>query len=494
MYQWLGILLVGVVVFIVWDLSRYFIKANKKDVETVIIEEPGKEQVRRYAQAFQSLATTFSSMPYRKERLNSSDIEEIFDGVSQRVCGGCVNQELCWKKNYFETYKAVYDILGVIEESGATVSEHIRRSFSQICIHPIEFLNEMVQVFGRAKLNMMWSNKLMEQRAVVAEQLGEVAQIMTVAAGSMYDVTNIQPSLEEEIKGRLSLLGLQVRKVRVLADKDKRQELYITMRAGKGGCVPAKEIATELVTIFDKRMSPSVDGRRMVNQEYSTLRFVEDTYFQMLTGVAKVTKDGETISGDNFAFIRKEDGQMVMSLSDGMGSGLRACKESEMVIELLEQFLEAGFAKETAVKMINSVMILHSQERSFSTIDICTVDLYSGVCEFLKIGAATTFIKRGTWVEAITSTSLPAGMFSQVDYDITSKKLYDGDFLIMVSDGVLDALPQEHGEEMLKEMMMMIQSTNAKEFAKTLLEQVLISHQCKVTDDMTVLVGGLWKK
>ena len=33
----------------------------------------------------------------------------------------------------------------------------------------------------------------------------------------------------------------------------------------------------------------------------------------------------------------------MLGLSDGMGSGSAACKESEMVLDLVERFLEAGF-------------------------------------------------------------------------------------------------------------------------------------------------------
>ena len=42
-------------------------------------------------------------------------------------------------------------------------------------------------------------------------------------------------------------------------------------------------------------------------------------------------------------------------------------------------------------------------------------------------------------METIQSTSLPAGMFEQVEFDTTAKKLYDGDYIIMVSDGTLTA-------------------------------------------------------
>ena len=73
----------------------------------------------------------------------------------------------------------------------------------------------------------------------------------------------------------------------------------------------------------------------------------------------------------------------------------------------------------------------------FSTVDICAVDLYTGVCNFLKAGAASTFIKRDHWVESITSESLAAGLVQQIDFETASRKLYHGDYLIMMTDGVL---------------------------------------------------------
>ena len=62
-------------------------------------------------------------------------------------------------------------------------------------------------------------------------------------------------------------------------------------------------------------------------------------------------------------------------------------------------------------------------------------------------------------METIKSTSMPLGMFSEVDYDTTSKKLYDGDLVIMVSDGVIDALDCEDNDSKLVEIIRDIQCT-----------------------------------
>ena len=189
-----------------------------------------------------------------------------------------------------------------------------------------------------------------------------------------------------------------------------------------------------------------------------------------------------------------DGGRFVMCLSDGMGSGMEACRESETVVELLEQFMESGFSQETAAKMVNSALVLKGEEGMFSTVDICAVDLYTGICNFLKAGAASTFIKRDHWVESITSESLAAGLVQQIDFETASRKLYHGDYLIMMTDGVLDALPDQKEEETMKEIIMDVHEESPKDFGRGILERVLGYSDYHARDDMTVLVAGVWKK
>ena len=88
------------------------------------------------------------------------------------------------------------------------------------------------------------------------------------------------------------------------------------------------------------------------------------------------------------------------------------------------------------------------------------------------------------------SQSLPLGVFHQLDLESVSKKLYDGDYVIMMTDGVVDRILETDPEEELKELIQNIQSVNPNEMAKQILYQILES----IHDDMTVIVLGIWKK
>jgi stage II sporulation protein E len=177
-----------------------------------------------------------------------------------------------------------------------------------------------------------------------------------------------------------------------------------------------------------------------------------------------------------------------------MGTGIQACKESEMVIELIERFLETGFRKDTALQMMNAAMVLQGEDGMFSTVDMAAIDQYTGVCQCCKIGAATTFIKRGSRIETISGGSLPAGIYPQVEPEHSTVALQDGDFVILVSDGVLDYLHVPSPEETVKEILETIQINNPEKLAGQLLERILLFTGGRALDDMTVLAAGIWER
>ena len=180
-------------------------------------------------------------------------------------------------------------------------------------------------------------------------------------------------------------------------------------------------------------------------------------------------------------------GRKGVVLSDGMGSGEEACRESTLVIELLEELLAAGFPEETAIQMINTTLVMGREEIHYSTVDMTVFDLYTGECEIIKAGASSTFIKKKDSVEHLSSTSLPIGVMNHIEIDSVKRKLEDGDFVIMVTDGVLDALPV--GETIIQGSAI----SNPKEMAHHILEQVLAWTGKEPADDMTVLAVGLWE-
>lgn len=328
----------------------------------------------------------------------------------------------------------------------------------------------------------------------MAEQMEEISHIMRNMAEEFYSIVPLERSVYEQ-------MVRSYRKNRIVLTQAWKvvypngSEQYALKLATKGKCcVPVKEAAYVLSKVTGKTFAAVPESRSILHEKECVVRFMEDVNFRVLYGVAKISKDGSILSGDNYGCMSEREGEFVLCLADGMGSGSEANLESEKVVDLLEQFLDSGFSKETAARMINSAMLIRQNEDMFSTVDICTINLYTGVCEFLKAGAATTFIKREDWVETITSTSLAVGLFYDTDYESVSKKLYPGDYLIMITDGVLDALPIDGEDSLMKEIIMTTRKRSPRDMARAILERVLLYSENRAQDDMTVLVAGMWNK
>ena len=206
------------------------------------------------------------------------------------------------------------------------------------------------------KVHTVWNARMEEQRVAVASQLTEVSEIMAGAIRRAYE-TKEDNSLERQLKRQLRLKGILLKKVYVYDNAEKRKEVYLTIKTKKKRCISNKEAADILSNVLGMPMMPSREARSFVRNEYTSTCFVERTNFEVVYGVERCVGDYQQISGDSFSFLHKEEGVFLASLSDGMGTGLNAYQESEKVVDLLEQFLEAGFSKEAAVKMINSALL-----------------------------------------------------------------------------------------------------------------------------------------
>jgi stage II sporulation protein E len=378
----------------------------------------------------------------------------------------------------------------------------VAKAFEKLSGSIHELSKKVPEESYEVEVDEVWRKKLEESRLAMSEQLEQISQIIQEYSKEIYDFVPI--SNEEESCIRHKLKGKHVNMAKIVGLENRRHkcEYLVTAKCEKGTTVGTREVAKVISEVVGKNYMPARTCRKVLSHEYTTTSYVEEANFYVLHGAAGRAKEFGGISGDNYSFQELNNGQTVMSLSDGMGYGPTACMESETVIELLEQLLDSGFREDAALKMINSVMLMNSGEEHPATLDFGVIDLHSGICDLVKIGAAATFVKRGNWIETIKSTSMPLGVFGEVDCDTTRKKLYDGDMVIMVSDGVLDALDCEDKAGKLSEIIREIQCENPKEMADLILNKALETGQenggaggkMARTDDMTVLVTGIWDK
>ena len=85
------------------------------------------------------------------------------------------------------------------------------------------------------------------------------------------------------------------------------------------------------------------------------------------------------------------------------------------------------------------------------------------------------------------------GVIQDLEIQSVHKHLQSGDFVIMITDGIMDALPVGEQEFLLDTIIRGTSLNNPKEMAHHILEQVLEWTGEEPMDDMTVLVVGIWR-
>ena len=346
---------------------------------------------------------------------------------------------------------------------------------------------------GDDRSAFLYRMKTHENREIMADHLNEMAQIMSEVAKVSFAYAPMPEKLSRQVTHFLKSEGILVKEIHYIENEEKRLEVGVTMAVEKGKTKTAEEVAAMMSVIFDKRLMVSGETDYYLDEQYRDFHFLEEPEYFVFTGTAKAVKENETVSGDNFCQFETDKGGMTIMLSDGLGSGEKACADSHRVLDLMERLLSAGFSGETAVQMVNTSLSIGGGENNISTLDVCRLNLHEGTMELTKVGAASTYIKRDNLVEQISARNLPLGVFGRLEPEVTSRKLMDGDYIIMVSDGIVDGLSQSIGEEMLSEVISRTTLENPKEMAGYILNYVIRACKGAIRDDMTVIVAGIWK-
>lgn len=161
-------------------------------------------------------------------------------------------------------------------------------------------------------------------------------------------------------------------------------------------------------------------------------------------------KAGQRICGDSLTWFRT-GGTLFAIISDGMGSGQEVQRESQLTLRLLEQFLQARIAPESALRTMNAALNLRSDNQgSFTTIDLLAADLTNRQAALYKYGAAPTYIKRQRFVRRLAGNSLPAGLQDAgVEPQAIQFPLEDNTFVLMISDGMADSMDDQWLQDLL---------------------------------------------
>ena len=348
-----------------------------------------------------------------------------------------------------------------------------------------------IQITGEDRQNILEKCMLWQSRQIMGDHLQEVARIMERVAGEELGYCPLEEKKRKSLVQALKSEGITARDL-CYVEKDGSSSgteagISMTLSTEKRH-YKAAQVADMLTVLLGKKLQVSSGSPYLVEQEPHCFLFTEEPKYIALTGVSRAVKEGEKVSGDQYATMESEKGKLILLLSDGTGSGEDASRGSGRV---MEKMLEAGFGTEASVNLLNSALYAQNEEDDHPTIDLCSLDLYTGECEICKVGGVATFWKTSGRVLCVGGESLPLGIFQKVQIERQMCQIRPGDLLVMMTDGVLDMM--EDGEERMAQVLEGLQEQNPQEIAEKILSYAICASEGRIRDDMTVFVLCLWE-
>ncbi len=459
------------------------------DKQTLRLQQVIQNRLGNLEAVFTQLSETFAEKNGDEGFLVEKNFNALMDHIVTDVCEKCPHFGECWQKDFYKSYHTLLNMLALADAHGELTVSRIPEPFRQRCRRPEELVtcaNYLVKVY---KLNLYWQKKLGESRGLVASQLKGVASIMHSLGREMRMDVEFEHDLAEEIKQEIAKLKLFVAQVEVFRRRD-RVDVVITKPACQ---VNENQCNDQLIPLVS-----SLVGRPVARMHHKcpghggkgkcTLCLSTSQPLQVDTGVAQVCRAGTGVSGDTVSVKELPSGKLAVLLSDGMGNGPEASRESRATVAVLEQLLRSGFDQNTAVQTINSVLMLRSSQETFATVDMAVLDLYTGIAELTKIGATAAFLKRGDHIECVRSSSLPAGILHKIEVESFRVNLQPGDILVMITDGLLDSQKDvTDKEEWFTRILRQCNQESPDALAKYLLERANMNARGQALDDMTVV-------
>ena len=436
-----------------------------------------RDKVRLTQRAFQRLSESVEKMCGAD--CNDENVTGVFERAALGVCRRCPGAKQCWQALYSQTLGFLSDAAHPMLERGELKTDDLPEGFLSRCSHPAEYVGSVNAELKAWLCRRQYRARFNENLAAVSSRYRDVSKVFSAVAERLGEDPSPLARVERRLRSYLRSEQLNVSGV---VFRDGRGRLHAEL-AGSGLAALQREPRwlDKLSAVLEE---PMRTGDR---PEDGRLVLLQAEELSAVVGSASARRRGRGESGDGRTAFTTDDGRLYVLLSDGMGTGKEAGEMSEACIRALEDFLRAGVEPETALGLLESLMILKNENDVVSaTVDLLMVDLSCGDAALYKCGSAPTYLRRREGVRCLGAGGYAPGLapVGESQVCVTRLKLQTGDMLVIVSDGVLAGESDQWLKTLLEES-----SEGPRELARRLAEASTARYGA--SDDVTVLTVSI---
>jgi stage II sporulation protein E len=357
--------------------------------------------------------------------------------------------------------------------------------FTNRCIRLDKFVESINDSYKDLQMRKKLYQKQQQTRQLSCQQYISLSKVIDQTANEIAQKVVFDVNAEERIIKFLNNKDVMPKVVMVIIDEllRTRVEIDINVEEFSDLSISKDCLLQKVSQITGAQLTEFNVQRRkdIVKISMST----KETFFPVYAFMS-VKKEGESISGDNVGIFKTDRSKLVMQIGDGMGSGQRAALDSAVASKVVKRIISAGFDNEAAITILNSALLLKSDDESVISIDIAVLDLYTGDCEFVKLGAAPTYVMRSGLISRIDANSLPMGILDKAEAKSTVMTLGFKDIILMVSDGVIS-----NGDDFIFDMLQRHKELDPRDICNLVLNEAKQKNGGIFKDDMSVICTKL---
>lgn len=404
----------------------------------------------------------------------------LFEEIKSSVCKGCSECKHCHRTFSEDSEKIFKELFSIAFERGKVTILDMPSYLSSRCGRVNNLIGQINTLTAQYKSYSSLVGNVDTSKLLISDQLEGMAGIMKDLSKEVESEISFDCKREERLIEELSASNIICTDA-LLYEQDARMSMAsLVVRDEDANKLKLQEITSKIcggkMAIFETCPSPRLG---LVNVFMKT-----SPKYDCIFGLATSPKSGNTISGDCHCIERLDGDKFIFAICDGMGNGDKAGEKSQRAISLVENFYKAGFDNEIILSSVNKLLNLERDD-IFSTIDICVVDLKSGIADFVKMGSSSSFVRGKEECKIIESGALPVGVLPDVTPLTKKIVLSDKQFIVMASDGVVDTFGSD---EELRDFLYTVKTANPQEYADEILSQAIANNNGYAVDDMTVIV------
>jgi len=481
-WQTLVCLAVGVALALVLPRSivkkaQSILRNDQKYAYSSIINMRGSDLASRLylaSDVFFGASKTLENFAVSKGKLTPKSLAK---DVATNYCAKCENKAECFNALGNDFYEILEPMANAALLRGKTTILDMPTFITSRCskMHTLASVVNSTAEAYRQKAQEI--DNLASGKQLLSEQFAGVSLILDSLASDVGTPVAFVGDDVDVIKSELLRHNVVATDV-VVAGRDGDVSVTLIVRAQDAD----KEIIVRLLSkILRTKLKVSMIAER---GKEKLVQLETAPIYEVAYGIAERMRTGEDVSGDSRSVQNVSATKRLFAICDGMGSGEEAHEASLDAVNMIESFYKAGFQNDIVLSLVNRLLRI-SLDDNYSTLDISVIDAKSGALDVIKLGSASSFIVRRDSVEAVACSALPAGVLKEVNPTTLRFQLFDGDMVIMMSDGVYDVLDDKG----VVEVVDALRTQNPQTLANALLKRAV---ELGSEDDCTVLVTRLF--